>query len=180
MAFLAGATRHDTNALAAVTLPDGHRLTWPVPLRGAYGPVFIWGTRWARRCMNTSDVGDITEAKIAAALLASGHSILKPFSRMRYDLLIDRRDGQFDRVQCKTGTINSGAVKFRTASSGGYGYAPRQHYRGQAEYFGVYCQENDTCYLVPVNEVGLTYGFLRLVPTKNGKKARLLASDFKI
>lgn len=123
-----------------------------------------------------SRVGDLSEAKIVAALLDAGHSILRPVGQAyRYDLVIDRGGGKFDRVQCKTGRIKrTGSIYFRTASSGGYGLANRRHYRGEIEYFAVYCPDNEKCYLVPVEELGLTYGLLRVgkaAPNGTGRAA---------
>lgn len=52
--------------------------------------------------MHTKQIGDISEAMVAAVLLRSGRVILKPIGdNQRYDLVIDN-NGKFLRVQCKT------------------------------------------------------------------------------
>lgn len=47
----------------------------------------------------------------------------------------------------------------------------RQDYRGDADYFGVYCSENDEVYLVPVADVPVGISYLRLLPTSNNQQA---------
>ncbi|MSR35273.1 MAG: hypothetical protein EXR95_01340 [Gemmatimonadetes bacterium] len=64
-------------------------------------------------------VGDISQAKVMAALMVAGKSILLPFGEnTRYDLVIDEGD-RFVRLQCKTGRLGArGVIKFSTASNG--------------------------------------------------------------
>jgi hypothetical protein len=45
----------------------------------------------------------------------------------------------------------------------------RKTYHGDADYFGVYCPELGTSYLVPVEDVGNVEGALRVEPTRNGQ-----------
>ena len=42
-----------------------------------------------------------------------------------------------------------------------------RNYRGQCDYFALYCAELKKTYLVPVNEVGTTGASLHLTPPKN-------------
>jgi hypothetical protein len=86
------------------------------------------------------------------ALQQLGYVLLVPFGEnVRYDLVID--DGEsLARVQCKTGRLRGGAVRFNACSS--YAHHPnprllRRHYEGQIEYFGVHCPDNGAVYLVP-------------------------------
>jgi|ERR1035441_2507565 hypothetical protein len=99
---------------------------------------------------NTKVIGDITEAKMQAALLAAGKIVLTPFGdNQRYDLAIDE-GGVFKRIQCKTGQLTKhGHIKFSTVSVSNNGKNV-VGYTGQIEFFGVYCRDNDSCYLVPV------------------------------
>ena len=111
--------------------------------------------------METIEKGDISQVMVTAALLRSGATVLEPIgANHRYDLVIER-DGVFYRVQCKTGRLRRGAVLFNACSSGGV-KSHRRHYRGQIDMFGVFCHETDTCYLVPVNDVPITEGCLRV------------------
>lgn len=46
-------------------------------------------------------------------------------------------------------------------------------YRGQADYFGIYCPETSGVYLVPVDEIGLRQGNLRIASPKNGQQKNI-------
>jgi PD-(D/E)XK endonuclease len=121
---------------------------------------------------NHKAIGERSEANIIAKLSEAGYYVLRPFGdNLRYDLVIEDADGRFWRIQCKTGWMDKSksVIKFATASS--YNHTMRnkgwKHYRGQCEYFAVYCPENKGAYLVPVDQVGMTQAMLRLVPTVN-------------
>ena len=65
-------------------------------------------------------VCDISQAKVMAALVAVGRSILLPFGEnTRYDLVIDE-GGRFVRLQCKTGPLRAlcGLLLLPTVSGG--------------------------------------------------------------
>lgn len=135
---------------------------------------------------NHKAVGEQSEAIIMARLLEVGYSVLVPFGdNKRYDLVIEDAGELFWRIQCKTGWMDTAksVIKFATASS--YNHTMRnkgqKHYRGQYEFFAVYCPENKGIYLVPVDQVGLTQAILRLTPTLNnqGKRVRW-AKDYEI
>ena len=103
---------------------------------------------------NPKAIGERSEAVIIAKLLLNGEIVLEPFGdNQRYDLVIDR-EGQFLRIQCKTGRIKNGAIIFQCSSNAGGG--PKRNYRGQIDLFAVYCPDNDNVYLVPVNDVPLS------------------------
>ncbi len=120
---------------------------------------------------HTDKTGDISEAAIITRLLQSGYVVLTPYGKNHcYDLVIEDGDGQFWRIQCKTGWMDQGqtVIKFATASS--YNHTAKQkgwrHYRGQADYFAIYIEQLGKVYLVPVDAVGTTQAMLRLAPTK--------------
>jgi hypothetical protein len=48
-----------------------------------------------------------------------------------------------------------------------------QDYRGEVDFFGVYCPETDRVNLVPVEAVGKWEGFLRIDATKNKQSKRI-------
>lgn len=133
-------------------------------------------------------VGDTTTAMVLARLVQAGKMVLLPFGEnQRYDLVIEETDGSFVRVQCKTGRLRTGAVRFPTCSVtyhhpnnlGTRAY--RQNYRGQSDVFGVYCPETDRVYLVPVETVGNVMGALRVEPTKNGQSKKVRwARDYEL
>lgn len=122
--------------------------------------------------MNTRSIGNLTEAKILAALVEVGYLVSHPFGAgHKYDLVID--DGkQLSRVQCKTGCVRDGSLLFNAYSMPGNG-VKRQGYKGVADFFAVLNPEDGRVYLVPVNEVGETDVSLRLVPTGNGQTRRV-------
>jgi len=138
--------------------------------------------------MNTKHIGDISEAKIIASLLASGRTVLKPVGdNQRFDLVLFD-DPKFLRVQVKTGRIDSfNSVRFSVCSLssknvGALTYKSHHvSYKGQVELFGVYCPDNDRCYLVPIEHVGGRECSLKLSPPETWKsRAFKLASDFEI
>jgi hypothetical protein len=139
-----------------------------------------------RSGLHPKRVGAVSQAKVLAALVAAGKSILLPFGEnTRYDLLIEE-SGRFVRVQCKTGRLGPrGAIKFPTAST--YGHHTRRQgcerrgYRGEADLFGVYCPENDRVYLVPVDSVPNTQGCLRITAPANGQRRQIRwAEEFEL
>ena len=106
----------------------------------------------------------------------------------RYDLVIEDADGSFFRIQCKTGWVeNYGAyIQFITASSyyhtkAGRTSHGRRDYRGQVDYFAVYCPDTGRVYLVPVNHVGTANASLRLLPTANKQEKNVRwAKDYEL
>lgn len=132
------------------------------------------------------DVGDSTQALVLARLVQAGKIVLVPFGdNRRYDLAIDENH-ELIRIQCKTGRLRDGAIRFNT-SSVTYHHpvhrrktlAYRQDYRGAADLFGVYCPETDEVYLVPVAEVGVNCSALRVEPTRNSQSKKIRwAKDF--
>ena len=113
--------------------------------------------------------------------------ILKPFGEnSRYDLLIDTGE-EFLRIQCKTGRLRNGVIGFNTCSftyhhPSNRGTREYKHdYRGQADYFGIYCPETDGVYLVPVEVVGLNSGSLRVLPSRNNQVRKVRwAKDYEL
>lgn len=132
--------------------------------------------------MHTIQKGDLSVAMIIAAFLKKRITVLRPLSELhRYDLVIDRGLG-FERIQCKTGSLRSGVIRFKTCSTTSHhknARSARQSYKGQIEHFAVYCPDNDTCYLIPIDEVSDTEASLRVELPKNKQKSGIrLASDY--
>lgn len=47
--------------------------------------------------------------------------------------------------------------------------------------FGVYCPETDGVYLIPVSDVGLNKGSLRVEPSRNNQSKKIRwAADFEV
>ncbi len=143
----------------------------------------------ARPKQNHKATGERTEAIIIAKFLEVGYGVLTPFGdNLRYDLIIEDADAKLWRIQCKTGwTENDRAyIEFATASTyyhtkaGRTGHG-RKDYRGEIDYFAVYCPETTKVYLVPVEHVSVTSAILRLTPTKNNQeKGVRWARDYEL
>lgn len=127
--------------------------------------------------MDTNKVGDRTVGAVMSALLKEGMTVLPPVGTPRYDLVIES-NGQFLRVQCKTGWLTvGGCIEFNACSVHGRNPRIRHNYRGQVELFGVFCPETEGTYLVPVDEVGTSKGYLRIAPTGNGRRDGIRYAD---
>lgn len=134
--------------------------------------------------MNTSDKGTQTEAVLLSALVKVGYTVLVPFGPCRYDLALDKRDGAgITTVQCKTGRVRNGCIIW-SASSVHVLTQERSDYRDQADYFGIWCPTlPEHSYLVPVSEVGLREGCLRVEPLRkfsNSSTRYRWAGDYEI
>lgn len=124
---------------------------------------------------DTHSTGNRTEAIVMSHLIGRYETVLIPFGDgRRYDLVVD--DGEkFIRIQCKTGWVKQGAIYFNSGSSTYQkGFSAGRHrrtrdYRGEADFFGVYCADTSSVYLVPVEHVGTDRGILRIDPTKNNQ-----------
>jgi hypothetical protein len=128
------------------------------------------------------DIGDRTTLAVMLVLREAGFGVLTPFGEnTRYDLAID--DGcKLFRVQCKTGRIRQGAVRFAVCSCYGHHLRVkdvRRDYRGQVDYFGVYCPDNVAVYLVPIADLSVrVQAALRVEPARNSRIR--LASQYEI
>jgi hypothetical protein len=106
-----------------------------------------------------------------AALLEAGKCVLLPVNDdQRYDLVIDE-EGKFFRIQCKSARLIRGAVVFATCSRNLA--TGRRHYRGEVEFFGVYCPSLGTCYLVPVEDAPDRACALRVAPCANNQSRKI-------
>lgn len=126
---------------------------------------------------STNSIGEISESAIITRFLQLGYGVYAPFGgKQRYDLVVEDREGQFWRVQCKTARIqdNSSTIVFDTAN---HNYALKNKqwkpYRGQCDYFAVYCAALNKIYLLPVDQVGMVSARLRLVPAKNNQEKNI-------
>jgi hypothetical protein len=123
-------------------------------------------------------IGDRTTLAVMAALRLTGFTLLLPFGEnTRYDLVID--DGiSLARVQCKTGRLRKGAVRFKACSS--YAHHRRKDgsrtrpYDGEVDFFAIHCPETDGVYLVPIGDLPVKYqGALRVEKPRNAQRRRI-------
>jgi hypothetical protein len=128
-------------------------------------------------------IGDRSTAKVLARLVEVYGDVFLPFGEnQRYDLIVDTGDNLL-RVQCKTGRLHNGAIRFPACSST-YHHPnaaskpfKSHHYRGQADVFGVYCPETDEVYIVPVDEIGVRTGSLRVAAPLNSQRRLIRWAD---
>ncbi len=133
------------------------------------------------RTMDTNQIGAITEGKVLAALMGTGLVVAVPFGVARYDLVLETTEG-FKRIQCKTGRIRNGVIRFNCYSIRGNRTQrfERRTYENDADFFGVYCAGTDKVYLVPIGLYN-NEGYLRVDPCKNGRtKGVLWAKDYEV
>lgn len=133
----------------------------------------------------TNDIGTISEAMISARFLQLGYAVYTPYGgKQRYDLLVEDAEKRLWRIQCKTAQIQDDrtVLVFHTASHNVALKDKRmRHYRGQCDFFAVYCEELNKIYLLPVDEVGTTRAKLRLVPAKNRQEKNVRwAKDYEL
>jgi PD-(D/E)XK endonuclease len=97
--------------------------------------------------VKTFELGGQTEAVVLSALSKAGYTVLVPFGVARYDLAIDDgSDESIKTVQCKTGRFRNGSVVWNAHSSHTLTHV-RTSYRGQVDYFGVWCPDFEDVYL---------------------------------
>jgi len=129
-------------------------------------------------------IGDRSALAVMLGFQAAGIEFLVPFGEnTRHDFVIDR--GGFARVQCKTGRLRSGAIRFRTCSTYAHHPNPKQpmrHYLEDVDYFAVYCPETGGVYLIPIEDVQTRHqGALRVEPPRNNQSLRVrFAADCEI
>jgi PD-(D/E)XK endonuclease len=122
---------------------------------------------------------------IMAALQAQGYAILVPFGEnTRYDLVIDN-GACLSRVQCKTGRLRNGSVRFNTCSSYSHHQNPaveKRTYEGEIDEFAVFCPDTCGVYLLPIEDVRATrVATLRVDPARNHqRKGVRLAAAYEI
>jgi hypothetical protein len=130
-------------------------------------------------------VGDRSTLAVMLALHAAGYGVFLPFGEnTRCDLVVD--DGaRLARVQCKTGRLRQGAVRFATASTYLHHSNPRtgrRHYQGEIDYFAIHCPDTGAVYLVPIEDVpARVKAALRVDSARNGQQRRIrLAAPYEI
>jgi hypothetical protein len=131
------------------------------------------------------DVGDRTTLAVMLALRDAGYAISVPFGEnTRYDLIIDN-GVRLARVQCKTGRLRLGAIRFATCSCYGHHLRPgqsRRDYVGHVDFFAVHCPETSGVYLVPIGDISVrVQAALRVETPKNGQRKRIrYASEYEL
>lgn len=136
--------------------------------------------------MNTSRVGDESEAMALSNLMSAGLSVSIPFGdNDRYDLLVDD-NGDIYRVQVKTGRVSGSTVNFKcrscTTVNGEDTY--NEYTEEEIDAYVVCCAERDEVYWVPVEDAGSSQMDLRFEGNLNHSRVNaaqdyLLTERFK-
>jgi hypothetical protein len=101
------------------------------------------------------DVGDRTTLAVMITLRHAGYGLLLPVGKnTRYDLVIEV-DERLATVQCRSGRLRGGAVRWSMCSNYAHHRSPpavRRDYLGEVDFFGVYCVETGGVYLIPIGD----------------------------
>ena len=122
---------------------------------------------------------------VTLVLRALGYGLYLPYGEnTRCDLIIERL-GKLARVQCKSGRLRTGAVRFAVCSNYAHHPNPKirhRDYRGEIDAFVVYCRDTSGVYLIPIEDLPLTReGSLRVAPARNNQQERVrAAADYEI
>lgn len=126
--------------------------------------------------------GAIAETAITAEAARLGFVVLRPVVEgRRYDLVIDT-GARLLRVQCKWAPRKGAVIVVHTGTCR---HTPRGYVRStytadEIDGFGIYCQELNRCYYVPINDVaGRQVLHLRLAPAANNQEVAVkYATDY--
>lgn len=99
--------------------------------------------------------------------------MLVPFGNaQRYDLVFDLGNKLY-RVQCKTGRVRNGVIRFNACDN------DRRSYVGQVEFLAICEPDSGQIYLLRPEETATQLGTLRVTKTKSGQKKGIrYAEDF--
>jgi hypothetical protein len=131
------------------------------------------------------DIGDFTTLAAMLALRDAGFAVFVPFGEnTRYDLVIDD-EKRLARIQCKTGRLRDGAIRFAVCSCYGHHLRPgqaRRDYHGEVDYFAVYCPDTGGVYLIPIDDLPIkVQAALRVDPPRNCQKRGIrFAANYEI
>ncbi|MFC4541113.1 group I intron-associated PD-(D/E)XK endonuclease [Halosolutus amylolyticus] len=103
---------------------------------------------------NPKTLGDETEAKIVATLIADGYTVSVPFGdNDKYDLVVDDSDRLY-RIQCKTAWQNKAeTIRFNTHSQTTRdGRYHEQTYDDVIDAFIVRCPDREQLYWIPIED----------------------------
>jgi hypothetical protein len=88
-------------------------------------------------------------------------------------------------VQCKTGRLREGSIRFAVCSCYGHHRNPqtnRRNYHGQIDFFAVYCPETAGVYMIPIDDLpSASCAHLRVDTPRNHQRKRIrFAADYEI
>jgi len=151
------------------------------PMGGAGGTAKCRRLSLSMGQANPKAVGERSEAMVFAYLVQHGELVAIPFGdNQRYDLLLDKGE-RILRIQVKTGRLLAdGTVTFPACSSQNHRGRGTRNYRGECDYFAVFCPGNRKIYFVPVEACGTSAAKLRVTPSRNNQRRRVrYAADYE-
>ena len=119
------------------------------------------------------------------ALHRAGYSLYLPFGEnTRCDLGIEV-GSRLMRVQCKTGRLRTGSIRFRVCSfyyHHPHPSKPSRDYLDDVDFFAVYCPETSGVYLIPIDQLKLrSQGALRVKAPRNNQRHKVrFAADYLV
>lgn len=130
--------------------------------------------------LSTQQKGSITEYRIISRLIERGFSVYKSCTEFSRTDIVVEADGKLFRVQCKTGRLRNGCIRISTHSNNTTTYEAKS-YKGEVDFFGVYCFETDKCYMVPESICGHSSLYLRVEDAlSSGLHESKYAKDYEL
>jgi hypothetical protein len=111
---------------------------------------------------------------VAARFSEAGYQVFVPLGDgTRIDMVAIGYE-EILTIQCKTGRLIDKFVRFNTCSSG----KTKKDYRGEVDFIGVFCVENNHVLLCDPALVPRTEARIYMGPDRPRKKGRLYSKDF--
>ena len=122
---------------------------------------------------DTKVKGDSTEVGCLLAFIRKGWKVSIPYGEnCRYDMIVDRGNGDLIRVQCKSSKLLKNASFCISCTSNS-----KKYVEGEIDYFAT--TYKNKCYLIPFESKRVIT--FRLVPPKNNQKKFIkFAEDYCI
>lgn len=132
--------------------------------------------------MNTTQKGNLAQAKVVSALTDLGFSVYLPFGEGDKVDLIYIRDGVPIRSQIKHARLYKGVITFNTCTMAVVnGKSVRVYYDDCIDVFHIYCAETDSVYEVSYAEHTRGTMTMRITDPKNGQKSYVkFAKDYML
>ena len=105
--------------------------------------------------MNTSQIGNIGEAKALCKFVELGVPVYIPFGDGYEIDMIAIFNGKANRIQIKTTELvhNDSLMHWRTTKQDGYHGSKTKYDNNSVDYFVFYCIESDTLCLIPFEDI---------------------------
>lgn len=120
--------------------------------------------------------GNVAELAFAAEAARLELEVYMPLTEHGRTDLVLGIDGRLLRVQCKWANKQGDIVRINLATSrrNGSGYIRTTYTSTEVDAIGAYCEELDTCYLIPIEVAeGKHVLTLRIAPARNGQRPAL-------